>query len=167
MKPVINYSLDPPEVELRFSDDPVKYEFTGDVIADVNGTGNWVRGLELLGSGSRVSLEDALRTLNPELPSAVREQRPELRVTYDPEADAAYLYLPYASSPEVERAQASNPGMFKSAYSVEDDAATFGLAPDKSLVVIRFKVPRTERVEDFVRFFRAANQNDAGAPASE
>lgn len=151
MKPVINYFLDPPEIEIRFSDGPVEYEFTGDVLADVNGTGNWVRGLELLGSGSRFSLEDALRSLDPERPGAVRELQPELRVTYDPEADAAYLYLPYA---ELGREHASNPSMLKSAYSVEDDEATFGLAPNKSLVVIRFRVPRTERMEDFVRFFK-------------
>jgi hypothetical protein len=153
MKPVINYFLDPPEVEIRFSDGPVEYEFPCDVIADVNGTGNWVRGLELLGSGSRFSLEDALRNLNPERPSAVRELQPELRVTYDPEADAAYLYLPYA---EAEREHVSNLGMLKCAYSVEDDEATFGLAPNKSLVVIRFRVPTTERIEDFVRFFKPA-----------
>jgi hypothetical protein len=153
MKPVINYSLDPPQVEVRFSDAPVEYEFAGDVIADVNTTGNWVRGLELLGSGSRFSLGEVLRTLNPERPGNAPGPQPELRVTYDPEADAAYLYLPYAASLEMEREHVSNPGLFKSAYSVEDDEATFGLAPNKSLVVIRFRVPAAERIEDFMRFF--------------
>ena len=165
MRPVINYSLEPPEVEVLFGDDPVEYEFTGDVIADVNGTGNWIRGLELLGSGSRFSLGEALRTLNPEHLGAIRGPESELRVTYDPEADAAYLYLPYASSLELEREHVSNPGPFKSAYSVEDDEAMVGLAPNKSLVVIRFRVPPAERIEDFVRFFKPAKQNGAGAPA--
>lgn len=161
MRPVINYSVHPPEVELLFSDGPVEHEFTGDVIADVNGTGNWIRGLELLGSGSRFSLGEILRTLNPERPGSIRGPQSELRVTYDPEADAAYLYLPYASPLELEREQVSNPGMFKSAHSVEDDEAIFGIAPNKSLVAIRFKVPQTERIENFVRFFRAAEQNGA------
>lgn len=167
MRPVINYSLEPPEIEVLFGDDPVEYEFTGDVIADVNGTGNWIRGLEVLGSGSRFSLDEVLRTLNPERPGSTRGLQSELRVTYDPEADAAYLYLPYASSLDVEREHVSNPGLFKSAYSVEDDEATFGLAPDKSLVAIRFKVPGAERIEDFVRFFKPAKQNGANAPANQ
>lgn len=165
MRPVINYSPEPPGVEVLFGNDPVEYEFTGDVIADVNGTGNWIRGLELLGSGSRFSLGEVLRTLNPERPGGPRWRQSELRVTYDPEADAAYLYLPYASSLELERERVSNPSLFKSAYSVEDDEATFGLSANKSLVVIRFRVPAAERIEDFVRFFKSQNPNSANAPA--
>jgi hypothetical protein len=50
---------DPPMVEVRLSDAAVERECAGDVIADVNWAGNWIRGLELLGSAG-FSLERAL-----------------------------------------------------------------------------------------------------------
>jgi hypothetical protein len=36
-------------VEVRLSDAPVECECTGNVIADMNRLGNWIRGLELAG----------------------------------------------------------------------------------------------------------------------
>jgi hypothetical protein len=156
MTTTITFTSDPAAVEVRFSDAPVVHEFTGDVLADVNRMGNWIRGLELLGSGLRFSLERALSSLAPQ-PSAVSVQNPQskLTVTYDEDANAGYLYLPYASPASVEQDRQSNPLLLKSSYTVEDDRAMFGLAADKTLVFIRFKVPSTEDVEKFVQLFRS------------
>jgi len=60
----ITATPDPPMVEVRLSDAAVERECTGDVIADVNRAGNWIRGLELLGSAG-FSLERALAPFDP------------------------------------------------------------------------------------------------------
>ncbi len=145
-------------VEVRFSDAPVAHEFKGDVIADVNRMGNWIRGLELLGSGIQFSLQQALAPLTPEPSGAsVLQPQSKLTVTYDEEADAGFLYLPYASPSRVEQAHRSNPLLLKSSYSVEDEKATFGLAADKALVSIRFIVPPTEQMDNFMYLFRSCS----------
>jgi hypothetical protein len=154
MNTVITSTSEPAMVELRFSDVPVAYEFTGDVIAIVNRSGNWITGLELLGSGLQFSLQKALSALAPE-PSAASVRHPQstLLVTYDEDANAGFLYLPYASPASVEQDHQSNPLLLKSSYSVEDDQATFGLAADKTLVSVRFAVPDSERMENFMQLF--------------
>ena len=152
MKPVITYTLDPPAVELQFCNAPVEYEFAGNVVADVNRLGNWIRGLELLGSGGRFSLQQAVTSL-PLVASAasVRQPQSSVAATYDEDADAAFLYLPYASPTSIESELKSNPLLLKSSYSIEDDRAEFGLTADKNLVFIRFKLPETESMEAFLR----------------
>jgi hypothetical protein len=136
-------------VELRFSEASVVHEFTGDVIADVNGTGNWIRGLELLGSAG-FSLERALAPFNPKPTAAsVRTPQAELVVTYDGQADAGFLYLPYASPVSIEQ----EPVLLRYSHSIEDENATFGLAADKRLVFVRFRVPVTERLDAFLQLF--------------
>jgi hypothetical protein len=145
-------------VEVRFSDVPIAYEFTGDVIADVNRMGNWIRGLELLGSGIQFSLQQALAPLAPESSGAsVQHPQSKLTVTYDEEADAGFLYLPYASPSSIEQDHQANPLLLKSSYSVEDEKATFGLAADRALVSIRFVVPPTEQMDNFMHLFRSCS----------
>jgi len=131
----------------------VEHERIGDVLADVNRAGNWVRGLELLGSAG-FSLERALAPFNPK-PSvaSVRSAQVELVVTYDGNADAGFLYLPYASPASIERELQSDPLLLKCSRSVEDESATFGLNSDRELVYVRFKVPTSERPETFLRLF--------------
>jgi hypothetical protein len=139
---------DPAAVEVRLSDAPVEYEFTGDVIADVNRLGNWIRGLELLRVG--FSLERALAPFHPKRPApSVGHPQGRLTVTYDGQADAGFLYLPYASPDVVER----EPLLLKYSRSIEDENATFGLSADKALVLVRFKVPASERLDTFLRLF--------------
>ncbi len=172
MKPTIRYTADPPAVELQFCNAPVEYELAGDVVADVNRLGNWIRGLELLGSGARFSLQQALASL-PLVSSAasVRQPLTSVAATYDEDANAAFLYLPYASPSSIESDLESNPLLLKSSYSIEDEQAEFGLTAAKSLVFIRFKVPETESMEAFLRLMigqsEPPNPNRAGAPASE
>ena len=134
-------------VELRLSDAAVTYEVRGDVIADLNGKGNWVRGLEVLGSGDHPTLQKALS------PLAGKKSDTGVRVTYDKDADAGFVYLPYASSEKVQRVMQENPSLTKVSYSVEDDSAVLGLAADQSLVLVRFKVPPTESMDSFMELF--------------
>jgi len=148
MKTTIRCVSNPVAVEVSLSDAPVEYEFTGDVIASVNRVGNWIWGLELLRVG--FSLERALAPFHPKCPApSVRHPQAKLIVTYDGQADAGFLYLPYASPDVVER----EPLLLKSSHSIEDDNATFGLGADKALVLVRFKVPASERLDTFLRLF--------------
>src|SRR5690349_633617 len=121
MRTKITSTSDPAVIEVRLSEAPVEHEYTGNVIADVNRYGNWVRGLELLGSGYQFSLQQALAAFasKPSATSMPRAQR-ELTVTYDKEADAGFLYLPYASVESIEREVQTNPLLLKCSYSIED-----------------------------------------------
>lgn len=149
---LITSTPDPPTVEVRLSDAAMKSERTGDVIADVNRAGNWIRGLELLGSAG-FSLERALSPFNPKPRAAsVRSSLAELAVTYDGEADAGFLYLPYASPASVEH----DPLLLKSSRSIEDESATFGLRADGGLVWVRFRVPASEPLDAFLQLFGSA-----------
>jgi len=153
MKTSITSTSQPTAVELRFSEASVVHEFTGNVIADVNRMGNWIRGLELLGSAA-FSLERALAPFNPQPTAAsVRPPQAELVVTYDGQADAGFLYLPYASPASVERELQSDPLLLKSSHSIEDESATFGLSADKGLVFVRFRVPASVSLEAFLHLF--------------
>jgi len=145
----ITATLDPLVVELRLSEVPVERECTGDVIADVNRVGNWIRGLELLGTAA-FSLERALAPFNPKVRAiSVPSAQSELAVTYDGEADAGFLYLPYASPASVEH----DPTLLEYSHSIEDESATFGLSADKGLVFVRFRVPATKSLEVFLQLF--------------
>ena len=149
MKTTITSSSDPAAVEVCLSDAPIQYEFTGDVIAPVNRLGNWIEGLELLRSPG-LSLERALAPFDPKprAPS-VRHRGTKLIATYDGQADAGFLYLPYASPAIVQRGSL----LLKYSYSIEDENATFGLSADKALVLVRFTVPASERLDTFLRLF--------------
>lgn len=149
------------EIEVCFSRAPVAHEFTGEVLADVNGMGNWIRGLELLGSGLQFSLERALASLAPQR-TAVSVQTPQdkLTVTYDEDANAGYLYLPYAYPSSLKEDAKSNPLLLKYSYTVGDDNARFRLAADKTLISISFTIPRTEDPDKFVHLFMGSADQD-------
>jgi hypothetical protein len=155
MTTTISYTTDPTRVEVRLSDTPVLYEVAGDIIADVNRAGNWINGLELLGSGLGFSLEYAISSLKRGSVDLAAKSLRDPVVKYDEDADAGFLYLPYASPTTVEQELRSNPLLLKASYAIEDDKATFGLAADKTLVFIRFSVPPKERLDAFLWLFRS------------
>jgi hypothetical protein len=153
MRTRITPTSDPAAIEVRLSEAPVEHEYNGDVIADVNRAGNWINGLELLGSGLQFSLERAISSLPRESAGmSVKSPRKPV-VTYDEDANAGFLYLPYASPISVEHELQSNPLLLKSSYSIEDDKAAFGLAGDKTLVSIRFALPCDHRLDTFLHLF--------------
>jgi len=59
-----------------------------EVILDVNHAGRWIRGIELLGGGD-FNLERAVKPFHPRRPLSGESGG----VTYDEEADAAFIYL--------------------------------------------------------------------------
>jgi hypothetical protein len=68
----------------------------GEVILDLNRSGNWVRGFEIVGGFVPFSVEKAVRPFEPVMPIP-NVVVPGI-VTYDPQADAAFFYLEYNPS---------------------------------------------------------------------
>lgn len=66
----------------------------GEAILDVNRSGNWVRGLEMIGGFVPFSLAKAVSPFSPVRPTFPKRSETGT-VTYDPEADAAFFYLEY------------------------------------------------------------------------
>jgi hypothetical protein len=153
MRPSITLTFDPPTVEVRFSDSAVAHQFSGEVLADVNRNGNWVRGLEVFGSGIQFSLQHALSSLRPQ-PRSTRVFQDHLTVTYDEDANAGFLYLPYAASAAIERKLQAVPLLLKTSYTVADQKAVFGLSTDNILVSIRFKIPPDQNPETFLELYQ-------------
>jgi hypothetical protein len=153
MRTTITSTSNPAVIEVHLAEAQVEHEYSGDVIADVNRAGNWINGLELLGSGLQFSLERAISSL-PRESAGVSVKSPQKSVvTYDEDANAGFLYLPYASPTNIEQEQQSNPLLLKSSYSIEDDKAVFALAGDKTLVSIRFALPSDHRLDTFLHLF--------------
>jgi hypothetical protein len=85
-------------VLLRLRNYPPAVRKLAEVILDLNPHGNWIRGFEMIGGMFDFPLRKAVEPFGatePEL-GDIGESR-KLKVTYDPEADAAYFYLPYGS----------------------------------------------------------------------
>lgn len=152
--PIITLTVSSQVIELRLRDSAASYEHTAEVLLDVNQWGNWVRRLELLGSGINFSLERALSHLISENrvdALSIENSTLELSVKYDEDANAAFLYLTdRPASAKVD------PSLLKPSYTVNDDMAIFGLGSDLALVFIRFRIPPSERIDDFTRFLSAA-----------
>lgn len=124
-----------------------------EVILDMNTQGNWIGGIEILGGMLDFPLQEAVRPFNPKMP-VVGEKRDsqKLRVTYDPEANAAYLYLPYGRRfrglPDSERRKVS-----EYSHSI-NPTATVGL--DVSSGLLSVLVPTADAIgplEDFLYLF--------------
>lgn len=144
----------PPAVEVYLSDRVATSEMRCDVIADVNSQGNWIKGLELLGPGEKVSLGKALLPLVcGGLESTSDDVIVRFKVTYDEIADAGYIYLPYKMSADARKAIDADPQLTKSSYQIEDESAILGLIEDASLAYVRFRIPVNEHLDSFVMFF--------------
>jgi uncharacterized protein YuzE len=79
-------------VQLRAGSETARSE-QGEVILDLNGSGNWVRGFEIVGGFVPFSVAKAVSPFDPVGPSVGNAEQG--MVTYDPEADAAFVYLAY------------------------------------------------------------------------
>lgn len=69
----------------------------GEIILDLNRSGNWIRGIEIVGGFVPFSIAKAVSPFNPVRPSFPKVPEPGT-VTYDPEADATFVYLEYDHS---------------------------------------------------------------------
>ena len=123
------------------------------VILDLNTQGNWIGGIEILGGMLDFSLQQAVRPFNPKMPAIGEKRDPhKLKVTYDPEANAAYLYLPsgrrFQGLPENERRRAA-----EYSHSINPTAT---VALDANGGLLSILVPTADavgRLEDFLYFF--------------
>jgi len=70
----------------------------GEIIFDVNERGNWVHGFEMVGGFVDFSVEKAVRPFKPKRPNFSEVHPRTAFVTYDPDADAAFVYLNYTQS---------------------------------------------------------------------
>ena len=68
-----------------------------EVIIDLSSQGNWIRGFEMVGGMFDFSLRRAVEPFRATKPALGESGGETFKVTYDPEADAAYFYLPYGS----------------------------------------------------------------------
>ena len=66
----------------------------GETILDLNRAGNWILGIEIVGGFVPFSVAKAVSPLNPVRPAFPKAPEPGT-VTYDSEADAAFIYLEY------------------------------------------------------------------------
>jgi hypothetical protein len=66
----------------------------GEAVLDLNHSGNWVRGFEMVGGFVPFSIAKAVSPFHPMRPAFPSVLKPGT-VTYDPEADAAFVYLEY------------------------------------------------------------------------
>ncbi|PYV63313.1 MAG: hypothetical protein DMG97_38045 [Acidobacteria bacterium] len=85
-------------VLLQLRDYPSAVQKSAEVVIDLSPQGNWIRGFEMIGGMFDFSLRKAVEPFRAKQPELGEESGGEtFKVTYDPEADAAYFYLPYGS----------------------------------------------------------------------
>jgi hypothetical protein len=124
-------------------------EVCGEAILDVNWSGNWVRGLEIVGGFVPFSVGRAVGPFRPVLPGLAGARRPGT-VTYDPDADAAFIYLEYGPAfgllaPE-QKASAT-----VVSHSI-NPTATYGLDEAGGLVWVKIPVADAARsADEFLR----------------
>jgi uncharacterized protein YuzE len=117
-----------------------------EVILDLNTQGNWIGGIEMLGGLLDFSLQGALRPFNPRMPVVGEKPDPrKLTVTYDPEANAAYLYLPQGRRlPDSERRK-----LAEYSHSITPTAT---VSLDESGGLLSIQVPTADAVGPLEQF---------------
>lgn len=124
-----------------------------EVIIDLNSQGNWIRGFEMVGGMFDFSLRKAVEPFRAREPEVGDVGGGEiLTVTYDPEADAAYWYLPYGSRFRV-LSSVERDRITRYSYSI-NPTATCQLDADGGLVsVLVPTADATGPIETFLYLF--------------
>ena len=123
-------------VYLRETTESVSHK-QGEVILDLNHSGSWVQGLEIVGGFVPFSVAKAISPFEPVRPTFPDAPKPGT-VTYDPEADAAFIFLEYDPSFAALTLQAQRK-LKKVSHSV-NPVATYGLDERGGLVWIKIPV---------------------------
>lgn len=123
----------------------------GETILDLNRSGNWIRGIEIVGGFVPFSVAKAVSPFNPVRPTFPKAPEPGT-VTYDPEADAAFVYLEYDSSftQLTPREQAE---LRTVSHSV-NPTATYGLDEFGGLVWVRIPIADAGPADRFLQLLR-------------
>jgi|SRR5215470_71895 len=124
----------------------------GEAILDLNGFGNWVRGLEMLGGSVPFSLRKAVEPLGSMSFKQPLQHEPGT-VTYDPEVDAAFIYLRYDAALDSLTAQ-EQIGLKTVSHSI-NPSVTYGLDLRGGLVCVGIPVADvTGSIEQFLRLLQ-------------
>lgn len=129
---------DPSLVCVRFREgvEPV-VEKQGETILDLNRSGNWVRGIEIVGGFVPFSVARAVSPFNPVRPRFPKAPEPGI-VTYDPEADAAFIYLEY--DPSFAQLAPQAQAELKTVSHSVNPTATYGLDDQGGLVWVKIPI---------------------------
>jgi hypothetical protein len=132
-------------VSIKFRDVEIVRDEPGEVIIDLNGRGNWIRGIEAIGGMPGISLRCGM------LPF-LNKRSVGLVATYDGEADAAYFRLQYGA-----RFNAMSPRQREAltAYSHPiNPTGIYSLDAEGGIASIMFSVSdAVENIQGFLMFF--------------
>jgi hypothetical protein len=137
-------------VHLRGDLDAVEQK-QGEVILDINRSGNWVRGFEIVGGFVPFSISKAVSPFNPVRPNAENVALAGT-ATYDPEADAAFFYLEYA--PDFGQLTPQEQAYMKVVSHSVSPTALFGLDDSGGVVWIKIPIADAGPANQFLRLLR-------------
>lgn len=123
----------------------------GEVILDINRSGNWVPGLEIVGGFVPFSLTKAVSPFSPVRPVPPRIPEPGT-VTYDPEADAAFFYLEY--DPSFTRLRPNDQAQLKVVSHCVNPTALYGLDDSGGLVWVKIPIADVGPADQFLQLLR-------------
>jgi uncharacterized protein YuzE len=137
-------------VRLREGLEPIVQK-QGETILDLNRSGNWVRGIEIVGGFVPFSVARAVSPFNPVRP-AFPEAPESGTVTYDPDADTAFIYLEY--DPGFAQLAAQAQAELKTVSHSVNPTATYGLDDQGGLVWVKIPVADVSGPEELLRLLR-------------
>jgi uncharacterized protein YuzE len=124
----------------------------GETILDLNRAGNWIRGIEIVGGFVPFSVAKAVSPLNPFRPGFPKAPEPGT-VTYDSEADAAFIYLEY--DPTFIGLTLQAQAELKAVSHSVNPTATYGLDGQGGLVWVKIPIADISgSVEQFLQLLR-------------
>jgi hypothetical protein len=123
----------------------------GEVILDINHSGSWVRGFEVVGGFVPFSIAKAVSPFSPIRPAPPRVPE-QGTVTYDPEADAAFFYLEY--DPNFARLAPSEQAELKKVSHCVNPTALYGLDDSGGLVWVKIPIADAGPADRFLQLLR-------------
>ena len=123
----------------------------GETILDLNRSGNWVRGIEIVGGFVPFSVAEAMSPFNPVRPAFPKAPKPGT-VTYDAEADAAFIYLEY--DPGFVGLTPQAQAELKTVSHSVNPTATYGLDDQGGLVWVKIPIADLSGPAELLRLLR-------------
>jgi len=123
----------------------------GEIILDINRSGNWVRGIEIVGGFVPFSIAKAVSPFNAVLPPFPEIPKPGT-VTYDPEADAAFFYLEY--DPNFTRLTPNERVELEVVSHCVTPTALYGLDDSGGLVWVKIPIADAGPADQFLQLLR-------------
>lgn len=124
----------------------------GETILDLNRSGNWVHGIEIVGGFVPFSVAKAVSPFNPVRPAFPPAPKPGT-VSYDPQADAAFINLEYDPSFVILTPEAQ--AELKAVSHCVNPTATYGLDDQGGLVWVKIPIADISgSAEQFLQLLR-------------